>query len=79
MKSTACERCRHTIDNNDDFDIGPVDLSKICGDCFYNGSAKTKLECGCGEPSYDSQANSDDDYCSDGCDDDVDHSESSEQ
>ena len=43
-----------------------------------DGSAKTKLECGCGEPSYDSQADSDDDYCSDGCDNDVDHSESSE-
>ena len=44
-----CEGCRFTIENNDDFDIGPIDREEyVCDSCWDCGS-----QCGYGEPSYD--------------------------
>mmetsp|Transcript_56978 Transcript_56978/g.84809 ORF Transcript_56978/g.84809 Transcript_56978/m.84809 type:complete len:372 (+) Transcript_56978:390-1505(+) len=48
--NTWCARCRFTIENNDDFDIGPIDRREyVCRECFY----RRPQVCGCGEPSYD--------------------------
>ena len=49
MKTTGCERCQYAMDRASDFEIGPVDRSKVCRSCFYT----YPQECGCGEFSWD--------------------------
>ena len=74
LRHTWCYMCRGTIENNDDFDIGPVDREEgVCGACWALGGTR----CGCGRRAYDSDLGSDEQEDSD--DDDFDGSEEEEQ
>lgn len=51
--NTWCGSCRGIIENNDDYEIGPIDRTEyVCRECFD----RELHFCGCGEPSYDPYA-----------------------
>jgi len=48
FRDTCCHRCGSTVEDNDQLDIGPVTLDKVCKPCFESESPQ---KCGCGEKS----------------------------
>lgn len=56
LRSTSCKSCQRTIDNEDEYDIGPVNRDEgLCDACWAAGMAEGGVFCGCGEPAREAR------------------------